>query len=214
MKIRVKICGVTDAAGAALAVDAGADWLGFVFARSERQVDLEAALAAAAGLPSGVGRVAVFRHPSPIEVERVMQAFAPSLVQSEPDPGVLEVVPSGSFLPVFHDSEDLVERVRHFREAFGDGLILLEGAGRGGRGTRADWDRAERAARLGPLALAGGLTPDTVGEAIGRVRPRAVDVSSGVERAPGVKAPDKVRGFLDAVRAAERERIGQGDGES
>ncbi len=211
MKVRVKICGVTDAAGAGLAVDAGADCLGFVFARSERQVDLEGARAAAAGLPSGVGRVAVFRHPSPIEVERVMQAFAPSLVQSEPDPGVLEVVPSGSFLPVFHDSEDLVERVRHFREAFGDGLILLEGAGRGGRGTRADWDRAERAARLGPLALAGGLTPDNVGEAIGRVRPRAVDVSSGVERAPGVKAPDKVRGFLDAVRAAERERIVQGD---
>ncbi len=208
MIVRVKICGVTDAAGADLAVEAGADCLGFVFAESERRVDVAEALRAAADVPQRVGRVAVFRHPSASEVDRVVRKFAPSRVQSEPDPEVLAAVPGESLLPVFHDTEDLVERVRRFRDAFGDGLILLEGAGRGGRGTRADWTRAERVARLGPVALAGGLTPDNVAEAIRRVRPWAVDVSSGVERAPGVKDPDKVRGFVDAVRAAERQVTG------
>ena len=109
------------------------------------------------------------------------------------------------FLPEFHAAADLVERMSTFRRTSPNGLILLEGVGRGGRGERADWGRAAEVARLGPLALAGGLTPDNVAEAIRRVRPFGVDVSSGVERAPGIKDPEKVRAFFEAVRRAEAE---------
>ena len=225
MKIRVKICGITDEAGAALALECGADCLGFVFAESERRVTTEDALRVTRSLPPGAQRVAVFRYPTAAEVDAVRRAFAPDLVQGEPGPGFVAVqdgdrapTPRGTgvdstsprFLPVFHDAEDLVDRVRHYRAAH-RGLILLEGAGRGGRGVKANWERAATAARLGPLALAGGLTPENVAEAIRRVRPAGVDVSSGVERAPGIKDPDKVRRFFEAVRSVESELGGATD---
>ena len=209
----MKICGITDAAGVEIAAACGADCVGFVFAESERRVSADTAATLAATLPSGTRKVAVFRHPDADEVREILTTFTPDLIQSEPGPGILESVAPDragepSWLPVFHDSDDLVERVRVHRATLGGGLILLEGVGRGGRGTKADWGRGAEAARLGPLALAGGLTPDNVGEAVRRVRPFAVDVSSGVESAPGIKDPGKVRGFLEAVRNAEMELQG------
>jgi phosphoribosylanthranilate isomerase len=90
------------------------------------------------------------------------------------------------------------------RELFVRPPVLLEGPGRGGRGERPDWDRAARIARCTTLVLAGGLTADNVGDAIRRVRPYAVDVSSGVESAPGVKSVLEIERFIAAVRAAER----------
>ena len=214
MGIRVKICGVTDRDGATAAVVAGADCVGFVFAESERRVTPEVAAGIAGVLPDGVRRVAVFRHPTGRDLREVMMGFSPDIIQSEPDPAVFGFLGKRRLLPVFHDSEDLVERVGAYRVSDPSGLVLLEGVGRGGRGTKANWDRAREVALLGPLALAGGLTPDNVADAIRRVRPFAVDVSSGVESAPGIKDPSKVTAFIQAVREAEAERIEKADEET
>lgn len=204
MRVRVKICGVKDRSAVDAAALAGADALGFVFAVSERRISAEAAHALASDLPAFVGTVGVFRYPTVPELQSVGARFAPDLVQAEPGRDVLKHVSPGRLLAVFHDSDSLLDRVLRFRETRGpNATILLEAAGRGGRGAKPDWTRAEQAARTGPLVLAGGLTPDNVVEAIQTVRPWGVDVSSGVESAPGVKDPARIRAFIQAVRSAQ-----------
>jgi len=201
MRVRVKICGVTDIAGAQAAVAAGADAVGFVFAQSARQVDLERALAITATIPPFVARVAVFRHPDPVEVLEVIGALRPDLVQTEIDAPLLEAL-SGRIrlLPVVHDGPDLERDVAYVLGALGDQTpVLMEAAGPGGRGIAPDWERAAALARRLPLVLAGGLRPDTVAAAITRVEPYALDVSSGVESTPGIKDPVLVAEFVDAV---------------
>jgi phosphoribosylanthranilate isomerase len=162
-------------------------------------VDLERAAELCALLPPFVAAVAVLRHPSPAEVARAVERVRPALVQSEPVAGIAEALgPGVGLLSVYHDSDDLLARAER-----GTGRpLLLEARGPGGRGVAPDWGRAAALAARVPLVLAGGLTPENVGGAIRRVRPFAVDVSSGVERAPGVKDPERIRRFLDAVRAA------------
>jgi phosphoribosylanthranilate isomerase len=136
-------------------------------------------------------------------------------VQAEPGPCVTAAAIEACgarFLPVLHDGPALLRRrlpagigasARAAAGAAGDfGAVLLEARGRGGRGVAPDWARAARLARRVRLVLAGGLTPENVGAAIRRVRPYAVDVSSGVERAPGVKDTRLIRLFIAAVRSA------------
>ena len=206
MRVRVKICGVTDAQGIDAAVEAGADALGFVFAVSERRIDPADAQRLAERVPPLVSKVAVFRYPTLPELQSMRARFAADVIQAEPGRDVLKEAGRVRLLPVFHDSESLLDRVTRLHEGGGGPrTILLEGPGRGGRGVRPDWSRAEAAARLGPLILAGGLTPENVGEAIRTVRPWGVDVSSGVESAPGTKDPARIRAFIAAVREAERE---------
>jgi len=200
MRIRVKLCGVTDAAGVEAGVRAGVDALGFVFAASPRRVRPEVAAALCADVPRAIARVAVFRYPHPTEVREVLERFPADLVQSEPVP---ELDDLGPMVPVVHDGPDVEADVLAARRARGARApIVLEGPGRGGRGVRADWSRAARLARGARLALAGGLSPANVAEAIGIVRPWAVDVSSGVETAPGIKDRQAVDGFVRAARDA------------
>jgi phosphoribosylanthranilate isomerase len=204
MRLSVKICGVTRREDIEAAVRAGADALGFVFAESPRRIDVERARSLAADLPLSVSRVAVFRHPRPEEVALVLERFAPDVVQSEPDDALNGLLSRGvTWLQVLHGDDPLPERSGRETPT----SVLLEAPGRGGRGIRADWDRAAELAREVPLILAGGLSPDNVAQAIRRVRPRGVDVSSGVERAPGVKDPARIERFLEEVRRVERELI-------
>jgi phosphoribosylanthranilate isomerase len=215
MCVRVKICGVTSAAAVDAAVDAGADAIGFVLAPSPRRLELDVAARLAARVPPSVARVAVLRHPDAATVRAACAALAPHLVQAEPGPGVtaaLLAACGASFLPVLHDGPTLLRRRLPAGAGAGAGprgaagvavgAILLEARGRGGRGITPDWARAARLARRVRLVLAGGLTPENVGAAIRRVRPYAVDVSSGVERAPGVKDARLIRRFIAAVRDA------------
>jgi phosphoribosylanthranilate isomerase len=201
MRVRVKICGVTDIAGAQAAIAAGADAVGFVFAPSPRRVDLERALAIAATVPSFVARVAVFRHPDPAEVLEVAGALRPDLVQTEIDASLLEALAGRiRLLPVVHDGPDLERDVAYVLGALGDQTaVLIEAAGPGGRSMAPDFERAAALARRLPLVLAGGLRPDNVAAAIALVAPYAVDVSSGVESSPGVKDPVRMAGFVEAV---------------
>jgi len=206
MRVRIKVCGVTTPEAAQMAVEAGVDALGFVFAESPRRVGVSRALEIAAAVPPFVVRVAVFRHPGIEEVSDVLSGFRPHVVQTEPDERLSKLPGSGRvLLPVFHDASDVATEVRRFVAGAGAlSGVHFEAAGRGGRGVLPDWNRAAKVARIAPMVLAGGLNPDNVAEAIVRVRPHAVDVSSGVESAPGIKDADLVRRFVEAVRSGEQ----------
>jgi phosphoribosylanthranilate isomerase len=207
VRVRVKICGLVDAAAIESAVDAGADALGFVLAESPRRVSARQARELAAAVPTYVAKVAVLRKPDAREVERLLREMRPDALQLEA--GCAAAVPFGlryALVPVFHDHPGVVEEIAAWGRARRDQqrVAHLEGPGRGGRGVGVDRTRARAAARHCRLVIAGGLAPDNVADAIATVRPYAVDVSSGVESAPARKDPARIRAFIDAVRDAER----------
>ena len=193
----VKICGLRRFDEIETAVDAGADAIGIVLAESPRRVSLDEAVALRAAIPPEVDAVAVFRRPSP-EVLGAVLAAGFDTIQADatwtpPDLG------SARWLPALSDGPDLAVRAAGLTTE----TILVDGPFGGGRGVPADADRVAALAAQRSVVLAGGLTPNTVGAAITRIRPHGVDVSSGVERSPGVKEPVKIRDFLAAVRAVE-----------
>ena len=206
MRVRIKVCGITTPEAAVAASELGVDAVGFVFfAESSRHLSAERAVELASHLSPLVTRVAVFRHPRNSEIAEVVSRFCPQVIQAEPAAEVSAAIPSHILhLPVFHDGSDLGERVARFAAHAGnDTTVVLEASGRGGRGLAPNWTRAAEMARSVRLVLAGGLTPDNVAEAIRSVRPYAVDVSSGVEKKPGVKDPKLIEEFVTAVRDAQ-----------
>ncbi|HET8697323.1 MAG TPA: phosphoribosylanthranilate isomerase [Gammaproteobacteria bacterium] len=194
----VKICGLTTLDAVEAAVAAGADAVGFVFARSPREVTPERAAELSAGVPARVKRVAVMRHPAPARVRRVLEVFAPDWLQTDAaDLAQIELPPGCAPLPVLRTGSGAT--------AGAPARVLFEGL-TSGSGRLADWDEARELARHRELVLAGGLTPDNVADAIRAVRPWGVDVSSGVEQSPGRKDPVKIREFVARVRAMEDAR--------
>jgi phosphoribosylanthranilate isomerase len=197
----VKICGITSEEDGLLATALGADALGFIFAPSTRQLTADAARDIVRRLPHEIETVGVFRNERP---ETVVETVA-------------RVGLGGAQL---HGHEPLRE-VRWIREripfvirgyAAGDpalaeatdpaiDVVMLD-APNPGSGKVFDWSLADGAPRGRRILLAGGLTPDNVGEAIARVRPWGVDVSTGVEREPGRKDPTRLRVFIEEARAA------------
>jgi phosphoribosylanthranilate isomerase len=200
MRVRVKICGIRKAGDAATAVRAGADALGFVFSPSPRRIAIVEARAVALEVPPFVATVAVLWNPVPQELAEVLRDFGPDVVQCEPEGFGREAAGARTgFLAVLHDGPDVLAQARALPR---DAAVLLEAPGHGGRGVSADWGRAATVARERTLVLAGGLTPENVGDAIRAVRPYAVDVSSGVESSAGVKDPVRIARFLAEVRHA------------
>jgi phosphoribosylanthranilate isomerase len=190
----LKICGVTDleAVDAALAVRV--DAIGFVFSPSVRRLEPAQALQLAAGARGRVAVVAVTLHPQQRLIDDIVRVFKPDALQAELlDFEQLRLPHTLARLPVLRADV-----------AAGGSLpprILFEGA-RSGSGEAADWKAASRLARLSELILAGGLDARNVGAAIRAVRPYGVDVSSGVECAPGRKSVQKIAEFVQAARAA------------
>ena len=200
MHVKIKICGITSESARDAAVEAGADAIGFVFAEgSPRDIAPARAAELARELPPFVSSVAVFRRPARDEVARVLESFPADIVQLDVE-SMADCTGLGvRLLPVFHDAEEFDEALPGY-----EGNQLLFESALSGQGARADWERAGRLARRFPnLVLAGGLDPDNVAEAIRRVRPGAVDVSSGVESARGVKDNARIQAFVAAVRASE-----------
>lgn len=200
MRLFIKICGLSTPETVRAAIEAGADAVGFVFAISPRRITPEDAADLADLVPAGVVRVAVMRHPLPEEWDEVAEIVRPDWLQTEErDFAGLKLPPGVGMLPVYRDVPglDTVALAREERALF---EARLSGAGQA-----PDWDRARELAPLTRLVLAGGLDADNVGEAIARVRPWGVDVSSGVESSRGVKDPEKIAAFIAAVRRAERE---------
>jgi phosphoribosylanthranilate isomerase len=206
MNVKVKICGITRAEDALVAVDAGADALGFMFyASSPRCVTREAAAPIIHQLPPFVAKVGVFVNPT---VEEVRQAIA--------DCGLDTLQFHGEELPEFCRQFGL-KVLKAFRVQGPETLKVLSDysqmtwlldsfvAGtRGGTGNTFNWDIAAQAVKSGGrVILAGGLTPENVAEAVRKVHPYGLDVSSGVESAPGRKDAAKVRAFITAAKGAK-----------
>jgi len=205
MRVRVKICGITNPADAEISARAGADALGVVFyAKSPRAVDLAAARDICAAAGPFVATVALFVNPTPSEVERVVSGVRPDLLQFHGDepPAFCEQfgVPYMKVLRVGAASLDDAALSVH---PLARGLLLdtLDPKRHGGTGRSFDWSLVPRGAHR-PLVLAGGLDAANVEEAIRVLRPWAVDVSSGVERAPGRKDAGKIQEFMRAVARA------------
>ena len=195
MSLLVKICGLTDEVAVEAAVAAGADAVGFVFhAASPRNLAPRRARELAATIPAGVRRVAVTLHPSPELVANVLAEFLPDVWQTDAaDLAGITLPASVECWPVL--------RAGGGRPAVLPPRFLFEGA-RSGAGEVADWSQAAALARAGELILGGGLDAGNVGDAVRRVRPFGVDVSSGVESAPGRKDPARIRDFVAAARQA------------
>jgi phosphoribosylanthranilate isomerase len=203
----VKICGITRAADAAAAVEAGADAVGFVFwRRSPRAIDPKTARAIAAGLPPSIVRVGVFVDPLPEEASWIAEEAGLDVLQfhgSEP-PESLLALPRRCWKAVGVGRDFVAaDALRYEGKAAG---ILLDTRGegaQGGTGRTFDWALArEVRKRASFLLLAGGLDPENVAAAIRAVSPDGVDVSSGVESAPGRKDKARVKAFIEAARKA------------
>ena len=196
MSVFIKICGLRDAATVDAAVAAGASAIGFVFAKSPRQVDVNQAVAAAAGIPATVRKVAVMRHPTPGEWEAVRDGFAPDVLQTDAgDFARLDVPEETARWPVIREGGDVDARDL-------EGTFVYEGPS-SGAGETVNWEQASELAAGRQMILAGGLDAANVGQAIAMVRPWGVDVSSGVESAPGQKDVGRIKEFIGAARAAE-----------
>jgi phosphoribosylanthranilate isomerase len=203
MKTRVKICGITSVADGLAAAEAGADMIGLMFyEKSPRRLTLAQAAEISRALPPFVLRVGVFVNPAAATVTRAIAECGLNLLQFHGDEdsdfctqfGVMSV----KALRV-RDAESLRPLEQFHTDA--GGLDACSPAGLGGTGETFNWELAVAAKKFGkPIFLAGGLTPENVADAVRQVRPFAVDVSSGVESAPGKKDAAKVRAFIEAVR--------------
>ncbi|NTU72361.1 MAG: phosphoribosylanthranilate isomerase [Coriobacteriia bacterium] len=205
---RIKICGLTNSEDAVAAVAAGADAVGVVFAPSPRQVSIEQAADVLENVPPFVLRVGVFSDASIEEITAAVAVCKLDAVQlcGSESPAFCDSVPSATF-KVLHVGTDFgFQSAEPYRD-HADALLLdtFVTDKTGGTSQTFDWQTIGDIPGWAPLFVAGGLTPDNVGECIAALRPFAVDVSSGVEASPGVKDHARMAAFCAAVRAADAE---------
>jgi phosphoribosylanthranilate isomerase len=201
---RIKMCGMTRPEDARAAAAAGASAIGMVFwPGSPRCVTVEGACAIVAALPVGVPAIGVFVNQSVDEINAAIDGaglFGVQLHGDEPAEIIARV------------RRPVIRAVSLETAALVDALppqvtVLLDAADperRGGTGITIDWEAAAIIARKRPVVLAGGLTPQNVERAIAQVRPYGVDVSSGIESAPGIKDHERIAAFVEAVGRADR----------
>lgn len=207
-RTRVKICGLTRAEDVLAAVDAGADACGFIFAPSPRQVTVEQAAELAALVPPPVARIGVFVDADREFVDRVVEAVGLTSVQfsgsESPEECSGHVVSVVKMIAVGTDFD--IRAVEPYRgQATAFLLDTYNSQRAGGTSQTFAWHSIGELPGWASFFVAGGLTPGNVGDAIRVLAPFAVDVSSGVEVAPGVKDHEKIRAFCAAVREADGE---------
>jgi phosphoribosylanthranilate isomerase len=203
MSVRVKICGITNLADAQASAEAGADALGFVFyEKSPRFISMKTAAEISRALPSFIIRVGVFVNPTKELVLKAIAECGLSLLQFHGDEPPEFCAQFGLMnIKAFRirNAESLKELSKYKTDAWL--LDAYSSDNLGGTGGVFNWDLAVEAQKLKrPIFLAGGLTPQNVAEAVRKVRPFGVDVSSGVESSPGKKDHTKVRAFIDAAK--------------
>ena len=207
MSVRIKFCGFTRAEDAAMAASLGIDAIGVVHVPgSKRHVPLEAMPAIRAAVPVNIDLVALFVNPDTATVQAVIAALQPSLLQFHGDEA--DAFCAGFGLPFIKamamggDAGDIRLRQKDYPTAQ---AFVLDGHAPGqlgGQGEAFAWTNLPALDK--PIYLAGGLTPENVAEAIATVKPYAVDVSSGIESAVGVKDARKMRDFIRAARPDAR----------
>jgi len=204
---RIKCCGMTRIEDAVLAAELGADAIGLIFtARSRRRVAIEQARAIARALPPMVTTVALFMDEDAVFVDEVIAAVQPDLLQfhgTERDDWCAQFGRPYLKAIAMGEGGEALSRLRAFPGAAG---LVLDGHGlgeAGGSGKAFDWSLMPRDLAQ-PLILAGGLHAGNVAEAIRVARPWGVDVSSGIESAPGIKDAARMRAFIEAVRSAQQ----------
>lgn len=203
---RIKCCGMTRIGDALLAAKLGADAVGLVFtSRSPRQLTIAQACAITRALPPFVASVALFMNDEEGLVREVLKAVRPTLLQfhgSEADAWCAQFGHPFLKAVAMGEGASALGQLTLYPHA---AALLLDGHARGaagGSGRVFDWSLLPCTLKL-PLILAGGLDAHNVGAGIAATHPWAVDVSSGVELAPGIKDPAKLAAFIHAVRAAE-----------
>jgi phosphoribosylanthranilate isomerase len=203
-RVKIKICGLTRAEDVQAAVNAGADAIGFVFTASPRRISIDKAIELSAYVPGGVLRVGLFLNQDRSEIELVTGSVALDILQFHGSETEQEC--SRFKLPwlkavAMENAESVKQAEQNFPGAAGLLLDSHSKGTRGGSGKLFDWSLSRPVEK--PVWLAGGLNADNVTRAIQAVRPYAVDVSSGVESAPGIKDPARLKAFVKAVRQAE-----------
>ena len=204
--VKLKVCGITSLEDARAAIDCGAEFLGFNFYRkSPRYISPEDARTIIEQLPSGVITVGIFvNEAQPQDVLEILKVSGVQLAQLHGDEDAAYCLEVGAerVIKALRVGEDFdVQKILNYPAW----AILLDAFDKnlyGGTGKTANWDVAHEAAKLTRLFLAGGLSPENIAEAIQAVEPFAVDVNSGVESAPGIKAVKKLKKLKE-----EMERI-------
>ena len=210
---RVKICGITDPDDARDAALLGADAIGLNFyEKSPRCIDVSRASRIIDNLPAFVSVAGVFvNHPDPQGLEDLALSLGLHAVQlhGNESPDYCSMIQKVKVIKAFRvDSNFRVDMLR----SYGNRMFLLDsgsGAQFGGTGRVFDWNQAYGANAFGWIILAGGLNPENVEEAVSRLHPFAVDVSSGVESSPGRKDYEKMRRFIEAVRKTDVALVGE-----
>src|SRR5258708_558585 len=205
MSVKVKICGITNLADGLAAAEAGADALGFVFfEQSPRKVSLADAAGIIRALPPFIIKVGLFVNAEEDQVFRAIAECGLNLLQFHGEETPEYCLQFGLMsMKAFRvrDAASLAHLSAYQTEAW-----LLDAFSpdkRGGTGQQFNWELAIEAQKLGrPVFLAGGLTPENVADAVAKVRPYGVDVSSGVEASPGRKSHEKVRAFIMNAKGA------------
>ena len=205
---KIKICGITNTADALAAIECGADMLGFVFTdQSPRQISLTSAIEIIKACPPAIVKVGLFVNQEEELVKDIVKKSQLDYLQfhgQEPPDYCRRVSKSGKIIKAFrvkdHDSLKILPD-------YDVEIYLLDSYREdklGGTGHTFDWDLAISAKDYGrPIMLAGGLNPENVGQAVSRVRPYAVDVSSGIEKCPGKKDIKLMKEFIKEVRSYE-----------
>lgn len=207
-RTRIKICGIRDADAALAAADAGADAIGFMFYKnSSRAITPDEASEIMAVLPPCVSTAGVFVNPMLDDFCDAEETCPTTLVQFHGQESLELVQRCGPNLvkAIRFDDATIANELATWRDIPEVDAVLIDGSA-GGEGTAFDWTKLSTFVDdyPKPIFLAGGLTPDNVAEAIRIVRPYAVDVSSGVEKSRGVKDPDLIESFCEAVFEADR----------
>jgi phosphoribosylanthranilate isomerase len=206
MRVRVKICGITNVEDAQVAVDAGADALGFIFCESSpRYLSPSAAARIIQTVPPFVAKVGVFVNSPEESVRRILSECGIDTLQFHGDepPEFCGGFPCKVIKAFRVQDEDSLRRASAYRNY----AWLLDSyvpGQSGGTGVQFNWELARRAIRESArVILAGGLTPENIGQAVRQVRPYGVDVSSGVEAKPGRKDHAKVKLFIREAKTAD-----------
>ena len=205
-QVKIKICGMTQFKDALFAIEQGADAVGFIFyKKSPRSTTMKTVRDIILKLPPLAGTVGVFVDETVERVNKVADYCGLDMVQLHGDE-------SPAFCRKIHRRVIKAFRVKDFQsikklrkysvsgfllDTFSDNL-------HGGTGKTFDWNLVLPAKKIGPVILAGGLTPSNIRQAVSQARPYGVDVCSGVEKSPGVKDPEKVRAFLTNIRSGSK----------